>query len=462
MASQHPATASSACRRRRVLLFPLPYQGHLNPMFQLASALHARGLAITVFHTHFNAPDASRHPEYEFVPVPDGMPEGGHPLHETLHRILDMSRDCAAPFRERLAAVLAPRRDGGDDVACLVADAFLMTLLDVARGLGVPTLALRTTSAATMRCFVAYPMLHENGYLPPQESKLEMPVKELPPLRVKDLYYSRSGDNEIMGKLVAGVTQAVKNSSGLLINTCDAVEATELDRIREELDIPMVLAIGPLHKISSSKSVGSSLLDQDYSCIEWLDTQPSESVLYVSFGSLASVGSKDFLEVAWGLANSGVPFLWVVRPDILQGLDDPNFPNGFEAAVQDRGKLIQWAPQAEVLAHRAVAGFWTHNGWNSTLESICEGIPMICRPQFADQMINARYVEQTWGVGFELEGVLERGKIEKAIRKLMKEREGDEMRERAKEQENKVEDNLKIGGSSQSAIDKLVNYILSV
>ncbi|CAN6197364.1 unnamed protein product [Urochloa humidicola] len=433
-------------------------------MFQLAGALHSRGLAITVFHTHFNAPDASRHPEYEFVPVPDGIPEGGHPLHETLHRILDMSRDCAAPFRDRLAAVLAAARwkDGGSDVACLVADALLMTLLDVARGLGVPTLALRTTSAACLRCFLAYPMLHENGYLPPQESQLDMPVKELPPLRVKDLYYSRSGDNEIMGKLVAGVTQAVKNTSGLLINTCDAVEATELERIRKELDIPMVLAIGPLHKISPSKSVGSSLLDQDYGCIEWLDMQPSESVLYVSFGSLASVGSKEFLEVAWGLANSGVPFLWVVRSDILQGLDNPNFPNGFEAAVQDKGKLIQWAPQEDVLAHRAVGGFWTHNGWNSTLESISEGVPMICRPQFADQMINARYVEQTWGVGFELEGVLERGKIEKAIRKLMKDREGDEMRERAKKLESKVEDCLKIGGSSQSAIDKLVNYILLV
>ncbi|CAN6203486.1 unnamed protein product [Urochloa humidicola] len=461
MATQQLATASSAGdqrrRRRRVLLFPLPYQGHINPMFQLAGLLHSRGFAITVFHTHFNAPDASLHPDYDFVPVPDGMPEGGHPVQETVQRIFDMNRACAAPFRERLAAVL----DEDDGVACLVADAHLLTLLDVARGLGVPTLVLRSTSAASLCCFLAYPLLHEEGYLPPQESKLDMPVKVLPPLRVKDLYYSRRGGNEMVNKLVARATEAVKNSSGLLINTSDALKKAELDRIRDELNIPMVLAIGPLHKVSS-KSVGSSLLNQDYGCIEWLDTQQSKSVLYVSFGSLASMGTKDFLEVAWGLANSGVPFLWVVRPDILQGLDDPNFPNGFEAAVQDRGKLIQWAPQEVVLAHCAVGGFWTHNGWNSTLESICEGVPMICRPQFADQMMNTRYVEQAWGVGFELEGVLERGKIDKAIRKLMKEREGDEMRKRAKELKNKVEVCLKTGGSSQGAIDKLVNYILSV
>jgi hypothetical protein len=175
------------------------------------------------------------------------------------------------------------------------------------------------------------------------------------------------------------------------------------------------------------------------------------------------MGSKEFVEVAWGLANSGVPFLWVVRPDIVQGLGDANFlGDGFEAAVQDRCKLVQWAPQEEVLAHRAVGGFWTHNGWNSTLESICEGVPMMCMPQFADQPMNSRYVEQAWGVGFALEGVLERGRIEEAVRKLMKGKEGGEMRERAKELKDKVGDCLKIGGSSHIAIDMLVNYLLTM
>ena len=207
------------------------------------------------------------------------------------------------------------------------------------------------------------------------------------------------------------------------------------------------------------------MLDQDCSssCIEWLDKQPTESVLYVSFGSLASMDAKEFLEVAWGLANSGHPFLWVVREDSVQGFDGgPDFPNGFEAAVHGRGKVIRWAPQLEVLAHPAVGGFWTHNGWNSTLESISEGVPMICRPQFADQMMNTRYVVNTWGVGLELEGELERGKIEEAVRKLMKEKEGEEMRDRAKELKKTVADCLETGGTSQVAIDKLVDYILSM
>lgn len=87
---------------------------------------------------------------------------------------------------------------------------------------------------------------------------------------------------------------------------------------------------------------------------------------------------------------------------------------------------------------------------------------MICRPQFADQMMNTRYVVNTWGVGLELEGELERGKIEKAVRKLMEEREGEEMRDRAKELKKNVADCLKTSGTSQVAIDKLVDYILSM
>ncbi|CAD6220539.1 unnamed protein product [Miscanthus lutarioriparius] len=288
-----------------------------------------------------------------------------------------------------------------------------------------------------------------------------MPVKELPPLRVRDLFYTPPSHQEVMKRTLARVVEAVKKSSGLLMDTFDALEIAEVQRIREELNIPLVLAAGPVNKLSS-KSIGSSLLDQDFSCIEWLDQHHPESVLYVSYGSLASLDSNEFLEVAWGLANSGHPFLWVVRPDLVRGMDCPDFPNGFEAAVHSRGKVIRWAPQQEVLAHPAVGGFWTHNGWNSTLESICEGVPMMCRPQFADQTTNTRYVVNTWGVGLELEGELERGNIEKAIRKLMKEREGGEMRGRAKELKKKVGECLKDGGTAQIAIDKLVNYILSM
>lgn len=159
---------STATGGRRVLIFPLPYQGHINPMLQLAGLLHARGFEITVF----KAPDLARHPAYDFVPVPDGMSVGSPGTPEvSLEHHFTLNSSCEAPFRERLAALLeAP--GGREGVACLIADALLPTLMDVARKQGVPTLALRTGSAACFGNFIAYPVLCDKGYLPAQGTLL--------------------------------------------------------------------------------------------------------------------------------------------------------------------------------------------------------------------------------------------------------------------------------------------------
>ncbi|WVZ61097.1 hypothetical protein U9M48_011021 [Paspalum notatum var. saurae] len=163
--SDAAAVHTAGHRRRHVLLFPLPYQGHINPMFRLAGVLHGRGFAITVFHTHFNAPDPARHPDYRFVPVPDGM-SGPAPvaIEDVVAHIVAMGRACEAAFRDRLAAVL--EEYSRDAVACLVADGHLLPVFEVATRLALPTLVLRTGSAASYACFAAYPMLCEKGYLP--------------------------------------------------------------------------------------------------------------------------------------------------------------------------------------------------------------------------------------------------------------------------------------------------------
>jgi hypothetical protein len=164
MAAESNAAVNGGSRRH-VLLFPLPFQGHINPMFRLAGLLHARGFAITVFHTHFNAPDPARHPEYRFVPVPDGT-SGPAPvaIEDVVRHILALAAACGPALRDRLPAVL--EEYSKDNVACLIADAHLLPIFEAAKSLGVPTLALRTGSAACCACFLAYPMLFEKGYLP--------------------------------------------------------------------------------------------------------------------------------------------------------------------------------------------------------------------------------------------------------------------------------------------------------
>ncbi|KAH0689346.1 hypothetical protein KY289_016704 [Solanum tuberosum] len=225
---------------------------------------------------------------------------------------------------------------------------------------------------------------------------------------------------------------------------------------REDFPIP----IGPFHSHFPASS--SSLMSQDQTSISWLDTKPPKSVIYVSFGSLAAIEINEFLEIAWGLANSNHPFLWVVRPGLIRGSEWIELlPSEFLETVDGRGHIVKWAPQQQVLTHPAVGAFWTHSGWNSTLESICEGVPMICMPCFGDQMVNARYVSHVWKVGVQLENGLKRTNIENAIRTLMEEEEGKQIKERMLELKEKANSCLKPGGSSYESLRSLTSYISS-
>lgn len=473
-----PEEGATHAVRRRVVLFPLPFQGHISPMLQLADVLHRRGhLAVTVLHTARNAPDPAARPDgFDFVPVPDGMPAAVAASDDPLEKILAMNAamDTSGCVRDALASILLSATEEQQPVSCLIMDTALPAAQKAAAALGLPTVVLHTVSAASTRLYRSYAMLHDKGYLPAQEQELNRPVKELPPLRVSDLFDpSKHPDQESANKILDGNFRTTSNSAGVVINTFEALETPELAALRAELGSTgtstKVFAIGPLHELSAIDAAASSLQEQDGSCISWLDTQAPGSVLYASLGSVIPVQKDEFAEVAWGLAGSGVPFLWVVRRGLVAGggESDPDLPDGFERAVEGRGKVVRWAPQREALAHGAVGGFWTHSGWNSTLESVHEGVPMLCRPLFGDQPVNARYVGEAWKNGvllMEGEKKLERGKIAQAIRAFMDPGEkGDEMRERAEELRRQSAACLEPGGGSTCrAVDELVDHILSL
>ncbi|XP_010923187.1 UDP-glycosyltransferase 76F1 [Elaeis guineensis] len=441
----------------RIVLFPAPFQGHINPMFHLASLLHSRGFSITILHTNFNSPDPTNYPNYHFVSVPSGLTTS---TDDVVAMILSLNANCEGPFRDQMSRMRLER--GGEPIACVVVDALLYSGQAVAKQLGLPTLVLRTGSAASFNMFIAFPLLWKRGYLPIQDSRLEVPVNELPPLRVRDLLRVEQSNPEKLRQLIDLVVKETRTSSAIIFNTFLAIEGNELEKVREELSVP-IFPIGPLHKLSPRTE--GSLMDQDHSCLDWLDKQDPRSVLYVSFGSLASMDTKELAETAWALANCQQPFLWVLRPGSIRGsariVLPQGLPQGFEEETRGRGKIVKWAPQQQVLAHPAVAAFWTHNGWNSTVESISEGIPMLCKPYFSDQMGNARYVSEVWKVGIQLENGLERGELESAIKRLMTEKEGDEMKRRARDLKEKAAQCVAKEGSSHVALDKLVDYVLS-
>ena len=88
-----------------------------------------------------------------------------------------------------------------------------------------------------------------------------------------------------------------------------------------------------------------------------------------------------------------------------------------------KGMVVAWCDQQRVLAHPSVGCFVTHCGWNSTLEAVVCGVPMVAVPSWSDQPVNAWLVEEDWGVGVRAErdgeGVLTRGELARCVELLM-------------------------------------------
>ncbi|XP_040381811.1 DIMBOA UDP-glucosyltransferase BX8-like [Oryza brachyantha] len=453
---------------RRVVMFPFPFPSHIAPMLQLAELLRARGLAVTVVHTSFNAPDSAGHPELTFVPMHERLPDAAtDPGADLVGQMLALNAACEAPFREALRAEVRRGQAGrsGGEVACAVVDGQWYAAITAAAEVGVAALALRTDSAATLHCMLSYSRLCSAGYLPIKGKCRDEVLPPVEPLRGRDLIRVDGSDAERVREFIARVDNAMRAAAmGVVFNTFHAIEAPVLHKIRRQLLTRATFAIGPMHRLLGAPEE-HGLHAPDRGCVAWLHAQAPRSVLYVSLGSVARIDREVFDEMAMGLAGSGVPFLWVIRPAFVTGTADgdaPPLPEPLAPVVADgKGKVVTWAPQRDVLAHPAIGGFWTHCGWNSTLESICEGVPMLVQPCFGDQTVNARYVTQQWGVGLELGEVFDRARVAEAVRKLMVGEEGAAVRERARDLKAKARQSVEDDGASAAAIDRLVRYMVS-
>jgi UDP:flavonoid glycosyltransferase YjiC (YdhE family) len=206
-------------------------------------------------------------------------------------------------------------------------------------------------------------------------------------------------------------------------------------------------------------SLGSNLWKEDTNCLEWLESKEPQSVVYVNFGSITVMTPEQLVEFAWGLANSRKPFLWIIRPDLVIG-GSFILSSEFENEISDRGLIASWCPQEQVLNHPSIGGFLTHCGWNSTLESICAGVPMLCWPFFADQPTNCRYICNKWEIGMEIDTNVKREEVEKLINELMVGEKGKKMRQKSIELKKMAEKNTSPGGFSYMNLDKVINEFL--
>jgi hypothetical protein len=179
----------------------------------------------------------------------------------------------------------------------------------------------------------------------------------------------------------------------------------------------------------------SSMWQADSTCISWLDRQPAGSVVYVSFGSwVGPIGPDKIRELALGLEATGRPFLWALKKDPAWRA---GLPGGYAAAVAGRGKVVDWAPQEDVLGHRAVGCYLTHCGWNSTVEAIRHGVRLLCCPVSGDQFINCAYITSVWEIGIKL-GNMSRDQVRECIERIMEGKEGKHLQEKMNALRKKV------------------------
>ncbi|XP_060169707.1 zeatin O-glucosyltransferase-like [Lycium barbarum] len=227
-------------------------------------------------------------------------------------------------------------------------------------------------------------------------------------------------------------------------------------------------ALGPFNPVELETP--TTVVNRHYS-LEWLDKQPVNSVIFVSFGSTTSLSEEEIKELAFGLEQSQQQFIWVLRDadkgDIFSGdVRKCQLPEGYEERVLERGLVMRdWAPQLEILGHVSTGGFMSHCGWNSCMESISMGVPIAAWPMHSDQPRNALMITEGLKIGISVREWEKRNEVvnaetvEKAVRTLMMSPEGEEMKKRAVELKEAVKLSVMEGGVTQKDMESFVAHI---
>ncbi|KAF8369500.1 hypothetical protein HHK36_032481 [Tetracentron sinense] len=448
--------------RPHVLVFPFPAQGHINPMLQFSKRLASRGIKVTLATTIFIS--KSIQAEIGAVSVEtisDGFDQGGL-----------MEAGSFDAYRERfdivgsknLAELIEKQDISGHPVKCLVYDSFITWVLHLAKRFGLVAAPFFTQSCAVD---VIYYHGHQGLLsIPVQGPTISLPG--LPLLGIHDMpsFVFKSGPYP--GSLSRHLKQFAnfEKADWLLFNTFDKLEDKVVNWMAK---LWAVKTIGPTvpsmyldKRVEGDNDYGLNLFKPNAdACMKWLNTKESGSVVYVSFGSLVALGEEQMEELAWGLKGSNSYFLWVVRQSEANKL-----PREFVEETYGKGLVITWCPQLEVLAHQAVGCFMTHCGWNSTLEALSLGVPMVAMPQWTDQPTNAKFVQDIWKTGIRVkvdeEGIVRRGEIELCIREVMGEESGTDIRRNACMWKELAKEAVDDGGSSDKNIEEFVAGLVSV
>ncbi|KAJ4964542.1 hypothetical protein NE237_016391 [Protea cynaroides] len=416
-----------------VLLVMSSAQGHINPMLRFGNRLASMGLHITLATT-----DYARHRMLHSLPsntlshdtkirlesFSDGLP-----LDFDRKTHVDHFIDCLGKFGPPNLSKLIndlSAHNHSPKFSCIITNPFLPWVADVAVQHGIPGALLWIQPSALYAIY--YRFYNNLNPFPSQHDPcLTVQLPGLPLLQPADLPSFLLPSNRLVcfSKLLSDLfLDHLSKFKWVLGNSFTELEKDVVESMAELYPIKPIGPLVPstLMGLDEGGDFGIDLWKPDDRCIEWLDRMPVSSVVYVSFGSLVVLSTKQMENIALALKNSGRQFLWVIK--LPENAEPVSLPTGFLEETEDRGLVVSWCSQTEVLVHPAVSCFMSHCGWNSTLETVAAGVPIIAFPQWTDQPTNAKLLVDVFEMGLRVEpdedGIVSQEEVVRCIEEITK------------------------------------------
>ncbi|CAL4942073.1 unnamed protein product [Urochloa decumbens] len=485
------ANGVAAGNKPHAVVVPYPLQGHVIPAVHLALRLAERGFAVTFVNTESvhhqtsramlgagaaDAPGgggdifagvrarraAASEPELDvrYELVSDGFPLGFDRSLNHDQFMEGILHVLPAHVEELLRRVVVAEDPA---TTCLVVDTFFVWPATLARKLGVPYVSFWTEPAIIFSLYYHMDLLTKHGHFncgkePRKDTITYIPgVPSIEPTELMS-YLQETDTTSVVHRIIFKAFDEAHRADYVLCNTVEELEPSTIAALRAEKPF---YAVGPIFPAGFARSAVATSMWAESDCSRWLDAQPPRSVLYISFGSYAHVTRHELHEIAAGVLASGARFLWVLRPDVVSSDDPDPLPEGFKASAAGRGLVVPWCCQVEVLSHAAVGGFLTHCGWNSILESVWAGVPMLCFPLLTDQLTNRRLVAKEWRAGVSIgdRGAVDAGEVRTRIEGVMGGEEGVKLREQVGKLRATLEAAVAPGGSSRGNFDEFVDVL---
>ncbi|WVZ96746.1 hypothetical protein U9M48_042347, partial [Paspalum notatum var. saurae] len=469
------------------VLVPFMAQGHTIPMIDMAHLLAKHGAMVSFITTPANTKriestiDRARELNLpiHFVALKlccaeVGLPDGCENVDKVLGKEqVKRLTDAYSMLHEPLVSYLHEQRN---PPSCIISDLCQPWTGDVARELGIPRLMFNGFCAFSSLCryIIHQEKIFENIS---DDSKL-ISLPGFPHfLEVSKAKSPGNFNSPGFEQFSAKILEEEQRADGVVTNSFYELEPLYHEAYQKKIG-KKVWSIGPMFStdINAMAARGDKASVDGKHCLQWLDCMKPGSVIYVSFGSRARTVLSQIEEIALGLEASRKPFLWVIKSDDNASGIDKLLGEGFEERIRDRGLIVRgWAPQAMILSHPSLGGFMTHCGWNSTIEGISCGMPMITWPHCAEQFLNEKLIVDILKVGVPVGvqnitartmqahqvSIVKRGKIEQAVLKLMGEdTDTEERRMRARELKKQAREAID-GGSSYNNARHLIEYVMA-